>query len=261
MKDSQSDPMRIGIVTPYKKQAELLQRLVAGANLDKYINTGTIHRFQGLEYDVIIFDTVESRFLKPNFTKGEHGSNAMRLVNVAVTRAKHKLIIAANSAYVRAKFTENDTLRLSVEAAAGNTITSNDVLKGPFSKLSGAWQKIQADKKNAVLMHNTETVIQEATFRPDADTFFREFKTLNEQSFFEDFKRDVQASEKEIVIISPFLTMRRTHFLLPLLQEKRTNGMKVLVITKPLDEYSIEGRAEAEQMLKNVDIAHLPHFA
>ena len=254
LKDSQSDTIRIGIVTPYKKQAELLQHLVTDANLDKYINTGTVHRFQGLEYDVIIFDTVESRFLKPNFTKGEHDSNAMRLVNVAVTRARHKLIIVANAAYIHAKFAASDTLRLAVEEAQRNTINSNDVLKVSFSKISDALKKIQENKDKSTLMHHVETEIKKNPSQLDAEAFFKEFRWLDEQTFFEEFIKDIQASEKEIVIISPFLAKHRTRSLLSLLQEKRTNGVKVLVITKPLDEYSIEGRAEAEQMLKSVDI-------
>src|SRR5258708_5590695 len=89
---------RIGLVTPYRKQAELLQHLILDAGLKNLVRAGTVHRFQGLEAEVIIFDTVESPPLPPpEFTSGQWGSKAMRLVNVAVTRAQYKLIVVANS--------------------------------------------------------------------------------------------------------------------------------------------------------------------
>ena len=40
---------RIGLVTPYRKQAQLLQQLVKDAGLTDVIRAGTVHRFQGLE--------------------------------------------------------------------------------------------------------------------------------------------------------------------------------------------------------------------
>ena len=261
-KDSQSDTIRIGIVTPYKKQAELLQHLVVDAVLEEHINTGTVHRFQGLEYDVIIFDTVDSGFLKPvqNFTKGTYGSNAMRLINVATTRARHKLIVIANSAYVRTKFDESDTLRLAVEMVATNTIKSNDVFEIPFSKISEALQKSEGSTKEAILGRYVEEVSrQKASIQLDTrHMFFKELRKLNEQSFFEAFKQDVQTAKKEVLIVSPFLAVHRTNFLLPLMQTKCMAGIKIHVVTKPVDEYNIEGNAEAEQLLKNanIDVLH-----
>lgn len=67
----------------------------------------------------MIFDTVESPPLKPvpGFTAGSRGSKAMRLVNVAVTRPQHKLLVVANLAYLRATISGKDTLRLAVEEA------------------------------------------------------------------------------------------------------------------------------------------------
>ncbi|HEY4034333.1 MAG TPA: AAA domain-containing protein [Ktedonobacteraceae bacterium] len=40
----------IGIVTPYKAQARLLQSLIADAGLQKLLQAGTVHKFQGLEF-------------------------------------------------------------------------------------------------------------------------------------------------------------------------------------------------------------------
>ena len=65
----------IGIVTPYKPQARLLQSLIADAGLQNQLQAGTVHKFQGLEFEIVIFDTVESPGVKPSdFTAGSEGS-------------------------------------------------------------------------------------------------------------------------------------------------------------------------------------------
>lgn len=109
---------RIGLITPYRKQAQLLQQLVKDAGLTDLIRAGTVHRFQGLEAEVIIFDTVESPGAPPSrLTTGVWGSDAMRLTNVAMTRAQQKLIVVANYAYLEQCLGEQDTLRLAIQEA------------------------------------------------------------------------------------------------------------------------------------------------
>ena len=256
--EHRSDTRRIGIVTPYKKQAELFERLVADAGLKDYIHPGTVHRFQGLEYDVIIFDTVDSGFTKPRegFIKGGYDSDAMRLINVAITRAKYKLIIVANSAYVRREFAETDTLRLAVEEAKRNTIFSNTILKGSLFTLPDAQQKTQGHANTQTNNGNAET--QQFRLPLEANTFYKELQALNQQNFFPAFEQDVKAAREEILIFSPFLAVHRTSLLLPLLQTKHMTGVKIRVVTKPFDEDSVRGREEAEQLLKdaNIDIQY-----
>src|SRR5258708_1703668 len=129
-RDVQKGDFRIGLITPYSKQARILQRLVKDAGRTNVIRECTVHRFQGLEADVIIFDTVESPSEKlTDFTGGSWGSGAMRLINVAVTRAKYKLIIVANYQYLHDNLTQRATLRYVMEDAyAAGHIRSEDIL-------------------------------------------------------------------------------------------------------------------------------------
>jgi superfamily I DNA and/or RNA helicase len=91
----------IGIVTPYAAHREVLKDLVRGTELEILVRIGTVHAFQGLEFDALIFDLVESPGLAiAPFLKGGWGSEAMRLMNVAVTRARYKLLIVANMDYI-----------------------------------------------------------------------------------------------------------------------------------------------------------------
>ncbi|GLV59834.1 hypothetical protein KDH_66580 [Dictyobacter sp. S3.2.2.5] len=95
-------PECIGIVTPYAAQRDYIKELIRGTVLETCARVGTVHAFQGLEFDVLIFDTVESPGIRiSRFTSDRWGTDAMRLFNVAVTRARHKLLIVANMAYIR----------------------------------------------------------------------------------------------------------------------------------------------------------------
>lgn len=89
----------IGIITPYRAQVRLYYAKVRAiyGNCDFFNNVkvGTIHTFQGSECDVVFFDIVESspapvsRLL--NDKEGE------RLINVALTRARHKLFVVGDT--------------------------------------------------------------------------------------------------------------------------------------------------------------------
>jgi len=130
--NSKGEP-RIGIVTPYRAHARRVLHLIRQQDdlvLRREVQVGTIHRFQGLEFDVVIFDTVESPPMNPfDFTTGGYGSEAMRLVNVAITRPKHKLIIVANDKYLHVKLGASATLRLALdEARKAATIECNDLV-------------------------------------------------------------------------------------------------------------------------------------
>ena len=94
-------PECIGIVTPYAAQRDYIKGLLKGTELEVFVRVGTIHAFQGLEFDALILDTVESPGLKiAPFLRGGWGADAMRLLNVAVSRARHKLLIVANMPYI-----------------------------------------------------------------------------------------------------------------------------------------------------------------
>lgn len=93
----------IGIITPYAAQARLIGAMVLdelGSDAGQ-IACSTVHQFQGSERDVIIFDSVESYpgtqagFL---MSKNENQS-LVRLINVAMTRARGKLIVQGNSQF------------------------------------------------------------------------------------------------------------------------------------------------------------------
>ena len=95
----------IGVITPYKGQASLLRALVHERNYPaafvQNIKIGTVHTFQGSECDVIIFDVVDTTVKEDGGSvsvgKIYSGQEGEQLVNVAVSRARHKLIVVGDT--------------------------------------------------------------------------------------------------------------------------------------------------------------------
>jgi superfamily I DNA and/or RNA helicase len=83
----------VGIITPYKDQESVLVREF-GAKLgetDKSKKIGTIHKFQGVEFKVVIFSTVISR-PKDSISF----VNQMDMINVAISRAKQCFMVVGD---------------------------------------------------------------------------------------------------------------------------------------------------------------------
>lgn len=99
----------IGVITPYRGQVSLLRALKFerkySTAFEKRIKIGTIHTFQGSECDVIIYDMVDCPVLESgrslNIGKLYTGKEGERLLNVAVSRAKHKLIVVCDPSYIK----------------------------------------------------------------------------------------------------------------------------------------------------------------
>ncbi|MBL6446035.1 AAA family ATPase [Fulvivirga sp. 29W222] len=90
----------IGIIAPYKAQVSLLQDLMLqpgalGQHIQSKLGVNTVDSFQGQERDIIYISLVRSN------EKGEIGflSNTRRM-NVAITRARKKLVIIGDSATI-----------------------------------------------------------------------------------------------------------------------------------------------------------------
>ena len=92
----ESERIDFGIITPYRGQARLIRRLLKMQHyfrkLKRHITVGTVDGFQGQERDVIIISLVRDN------TNGNIGFlRDLRRMNVAMTRARMKLIIVGNA--------------------------------------------------------------------------------------------------------------------------------------------------------------------
>ena len=81
----------IGFVTPYRRQVCKASRI-----LPDYIVSDTVHKYQGREKDIIILSTVLDKKSGRNHL---HFVDDPHLVNVAVSRARKKLIVDTDHDY------------------------------------------------------------------------------------------------------------------------------------------------------------------
>ncbi|XP_046339040.2 DNA replication ATP-dependent helicase/nuclease DNA2-like [Haliotis rufescens] len=87
----------IGVIAPYRHQVKLLQQLLHQRHLVA-VEANTVDQYQGRDKSIIIMSFVRSS--SQNNKSGELLQDIRRL-NVAVTRAKHKLILVGDASTLR----------------------------------------------------------------------------------------------------------------------------------------------------------------
>jgi superfamily I DNA and/or RNA helicase len=104
-REQSDDPSvpRVAVIAPYRSQVNLISQKLRQAGLSEQVHVGTINTVQSLEFEVVVFDTVEAPGLPPfSFTfdriLDEHNmaTEATCRLNVAHTRARYKLIYVAH---------------------------------------------------------------------------------------------------------------------------------------------------------------------
>ena len=92
--ENQGEPVSIGVISPFRAQVDLIKKAILkvfdGDTISKHkIDVGTAHTFQGDERDIML--------LSWTFAPNSHNQSLIfaqkpNLFNVAITRARHKLI-------------------------------------------------------------------------------------------------------------------------------------------------------------------------
>lgn len=113
-------PDEIGIMVPFRNSVYDIKDRLYGQGFDK-VEVGTIHTFQGREKKVIIFDTVmsgEKQFngtrhysVRP-FDEDKNGLAVPRLLNVAFSRSKERLVILADMDHINRMYRDKYLGRL-----------------------------------------------------------------------------------------------------------------------------------------------------
>ena len=122
------------IITPFVNQKELLKKVLVEKDILD-IECGTIHALQGAEKDTIIFSTaLSAKTSKKTF---EWIKDNYELINVAITRAKNKLIIAADTEILNKLSDKKDDLYNLIQYAKNNgqiIVPPNETVKIEIGK-------------------------------------------------------------------------------------------------------------------------------
>ncbi|ASW53120.1 hypothetical protein CIK06_01365 [Plantactinospora sp. KBS50] len=230
----QSRGERTGIVTPYGRQVEATLESLRDHETGTTLVTevGTAHRFQGREFPIVVFDTVEDEYdtrwmAEANRTKSAFLRDGIRLFNVAITRTQHRLYLIAS-------------LR-RIEAAAADT---------PFGHLA----ELVRQKQARVIRANclvTPTTTPEDDLAYLAGSFTGELAELlaqhvrvedihDERTFYDVFAGHIASARQSIWLWAPWTTTR-VRSVLPLLRAAVDRGVRItLFVRDPGDKVQRE---------------------
>jgi superfamily I DNA and/or RNA helicase len=197
----------IGIITPYRAQARLLARRIEDENLRKKVEVATVHRFQGREKEVVIFDVSDGKPYDPSrliSTRRDEERQSERLLNVAVSRAQDKLIIIANLHYLEKELDKDELLLRVIYDCQKNGIhlLGEQFLNFPKGPIASA--------------------------KPQDG-----IPTYGAEDFYPVFESDLTNAREDIVIVSAFVTARRVRKLEEILRASIERGVEVRILTKP----------------------------
>ncbi len=211
----------IGIITPYNAQAKLINSFLEEEELHREgIISATIHKFQGNEKECIIFDSVDS----PPYRKGQilsgpyQKSEAGKLINVAISRAKGKFFLIANREYVYQNFKAEEALfcLLNDIEMSGKSIDAKKILPSNFYK----------NIEKSLLSENR------LNLEGSQDDINQYLTLWNEKNFYDIFKHELLLAEKRAVIFSPFIARKRFSELGDIFRVLIEKGIKIYVVTR-----------------------------
>jgi superfamily I DNA and/or RNA helicase len=206
---------RILLACPYRPHAQLLELLIHEQKLEKEVMAGTTHSFQGSEADVVIFDLVNDEpHWKVAMFMPSMDNNMKKLLNVALTRAKHRLIIVGDFEYI-CKCAKKAFIGAKLLPFLLDRFPKVDALDIVRTGLAARAAKAQG----TVLGGNIEATEKRIVVTQDG--FFRYLRT------------DFANARFRIVVYSPFITENRIAEIEPQLRSAIERGVNVYIVTKP----------------------------
>ena len=231
----------IGIISPYSAHARLTKMIKdeSGGSEElrrqlKSLQVSTVHRFQGLEEDVIIFDIGEGPMPRygpsPLVDGWELESQAAKLINVSITRSKAQIVVVANLQYLASKL-RSDAILIKVlnEIRRRNPVVdSTQVVDDYFCSEFERW---------ATLLDPHDDRID-----PDNSSLY------TERNFYASFFADLRKATKDIIIVSPFLTANRAQHFFNIFASKLAEGVEIRVFTRTRREQEGDMFRQAEMV-------------
>ncbi|GAA4889126.1 AAA domain-containing protein [Saccharopolyspora cebuensis] len=219
----------VGVITPYKLQRRATQSYLRDkGDSTRHVEVGTAHSFQGREFDVAIFDTVEDGsdggwLQQADLNSHDrHARDGARLFNVGITRAKRRLYLlcswksvnrAGPGTVLNAVSDMLDAQRVK-GIRAGNALGWSSAERQPTDH-------IEEDVWSAFNEHIH--VVADGWF--DEDTYFLEV-----------FK-DIRAARESVWMWSPFTGKRSGEFIRHFRDARSRNVPVNVFITNSGDEF------------------------
>ena len=212
---SDANSLTLGYCSPYAGQAQLFSSLLTEKDKEKITSVGTVHKFQGDERDLLVYDTVaaqsDSNFLGPFLNASSAQEEGAKNLNVAISRAKKALVVIADLKVLDRSLSKFSFLRdvLSRIQKQGRVIDAREIVSASeFGEFETELQIADISISKSAL---TEGMVDESSFFPLLYKSFEEARST-------------------IVIFSGFFTPKRVAEVLSVLQKQISAGIKVKII-------------------------------
>lgn len=241
----------IGIITPYRGQASFVREMLIESGF-KNVDFGTVHSFQGIEKKYIILDLVEAPGGKKigvlvndkhemYLGKEQNDNKALRLLAVAFSRPKEKLVIVSHNEHMVNKLPRNSTLRRIIT----DLTKRKSVIDG--SDLVPYYVPVD-DYPDTALFSEEDLAGKEAVF--------------NQRSFYPHLIKDLKNAKKEVIFVSGYMSTNRIEKLMPHFTSLLSRGINIKIFTKPPREQMSREQElkQLHQKLRSMGIEIYQHY-
>lgn len=218
---------RILVISPYRPHAKLLQVMFKDDGVDAEVLANTVHSFQGSEADAVILDlVVDNPHWKTNITNPKADLEIIRLMNVALSRARRRLVVIGNFDWLRAK---------GSKAFVGKELLS----WLEHHQLLPAQQSVALDR----MLPMTSELGPRAWVSP--------------AHIYPLLMSDIAKARRRVVVFSPHLTSLVVEQVKEKFRTATANNVAIFVVACPLPEYPVSQRNDgvrAEHLLGEIGI-------
>lgn len=226
----------IGIISPFRAQVNLIQKILKDENTDDKVVVDTVHKFQGGEKQIIIFDITTTNQTKLT-DDSQDGGDDEKLINVAFSRTQEKCIVIVDSKSLLVKHSLSSKLRMFVEYSRLNNY--------PFVNAKEILPKY-------VVTDKTEKWLSKIVQAKELEKVDSQSKLFDETDFYNVFVNDLLKAKNEVVIDSPYITMNRVNFFLPIFRHLISKGVNIFLLTRMTKEHSSLMKQQAESGIKEL---------
>ncbi len=219
-------PDALGVIVPYRAQADLIRCLLDECSLGSTVSVGTVHKFQGSEREAILLDLTESaphvlgRFLNPLSLR----DSGARLLNVALSRARRHMIVVANLKHLRSQ----------------EQITS--IMSGVLDDLERVGYKLSATDVIGEQIFPTPSREMQGT------SGILAFQAFDEGLFLPALVTDLVEARVEVVISTDCISERVATVVAALLEGQIARGVRVLIRYNKARMSTRDGRAILQRL-------------
>ncbi|MEV0524580.1 AAA domain-containing protein [Streptomyces sp. NPDC050439] len=214
----------LAVIAPYRAQVKALQGSLKYRFGEEYEGlVDTIHRFQGSQRPIVVFDTAVGAGKDPGiFYKGTGlSSQTCRLLNVALSRAQDHLVVVADLEHLRKHLAPHSEARVMI-----------DHLESHAQVMSA--DQLVPTREAAQLSSLSEEELSRPAFFP-ADEVYKAVEW------------DIERADASIEVYCPFLDPAPVRKWSSLLGQRASDGVRVVVYTRAAEEQRDDASAEKHQ--------------